>query len=109
MQDVLAILFIVAISVFSLLIVRSEWFKQQDARRKQIVDTITDAVYRAAVNPAQAEDYAEREKETGYDRRLLFVYDIVRNRLGWRVKFEEVASIVDRILVSNPDFPNKVN
>ena len=92
---------------------KTELYKQHAARLALLSETVLNFVYEAEVlgKGDGLESYAQQEQETGYNRKLLYVFDRIEAVLankGVKVNLLEVKAIVERILVQNPDFTNKL-
>lgn len=67
-----------------------------------LFEYVTDAVFRAEVerNNGNLEEYAQREAETGRDRRLLYVVDLAQKwadaNFKWNVSVDTIVNMIER-------------
>jgi hypothetical protein len=95
----------------------TELFKQAEIRYGLLVTFVTDAIFQAEfADPVTLAAYEEKSQITGYNKKLLLVFDIVERQLaiyGITVDLEtQVAPLVERLLNTNatPDsFTPKVS
>lgn len=85
---------------------KTEFFKQAELKYGLLVTTVTDALFQAEfADPDTLAKYQEKEEITGYNKKLLLVFDLVEARLaelGITVDLEtQVAPLVERLLNSD--------